>query len=293
MKKQNPGNRILFTGLNTIDMQYLVAHYPETNTKTKAIQHKIYAGGPATNAAITCAFLGGEVDLLTPIGKHTFSQFIIDNIEESGVCIIDPITGQPGYPIVSSIITSQENGERTVFYYQPKVKSEMVFKANQDLKKYKIAMFDGFHPQLSIPIAKICRQLGITTVLDGGSWKQEIRELFYYIDIAICSNDFNAPGSKTPTDIFRYLHEQGVEFIAITRGEKSILYSHQNTTGEIQIDPIGIIDTLGAGDVFHGAFCHYYGLGQNFTGSLHLASKVAGESCKTFGTRQWMIDFTK
>ncbi|NET50891.1 MAG: sugar kinase, partial [Merismopedia sp. SIO2A8] len=46
-------------------------------------------------------------------------------------------------------------------------------------------------------------------------------------------------------------------------------------------------DTLGAGDIFHGAFCHYI-LQQNFTESLVAAAEIASNSCKFFGTRRWM-----
>ena len=75
---------------------------------------------------------------------------------------------------------------------------------------------------------------------------------------------------------------------AITRGEYSILFSHAEAQGEIHIEKIEAIDTLGAGDFFHGAFCHYYAREDHFENSLARASKIAAQSCQSFGTRQWM-----
>ena len=287
-------DKILFLGLNTLDMQYRVRKFPKTNSKTKAVDNQVHAGGPATNAAVSCAFLGSKTDLLTPIGDHAFSAFLKNDIEKSGVCIVDPIKNQSGYPVLSSIVTSEENGERTVFYYRPEKNEEIINGEYPDISRYKLVMFDGFYPQLAIPVAKECRKNDVITVLDGGSWKEETRDLIALIDIAICSDDFMAPGCVSPDDNFNYLHEQGVRYTAITRGKESILYSLQDTRSEIPVDSIKVIDTLGAGDVLHGAFCHYFGLGNNFVKSLQLASKIASASCRFFGVREWMKhDFPK
>ena len=287
-------SKILFLGLNTLDIQYRFRKFPRINSKTQAVDNQVHAGGPATNAAVTCAFLGSETDLLTPIGDHAFSEFLKQDIEKSGVNIVDPIQHQPGYPVLSSIVTSEENGERTVFYYRPEKNEEIISGEYPDIRKYKIVMFDGFYPQLAIPMAKECRKNKVITVLDGGSWKDETRDLFAFIDIAICSDDFMVPGYKTPEDNFNYLHDQGVEYAVVTRGKENILYSSWNFRGELPVDPISVIDTLGAGDVFHGAFCHYFGSGKDFVQSLQLASKVASASCRYFGVREWMKnDFPK
>ena len=289
MMKRNRNGRILFAGLNTIDIQYLLENYPGENTKNKAIRNQINAGGPATNAAVACACLGSKVDLLTPVGKHTFSEFIYHDIEQFGIRLLDPIFRRSGFPVFSSIVTSRDSGDRTVFYYQPEVESKM-FCSNitRVIGKSRLAMFDGFFGGFALDLAQKCRHQGVVTMLDGGSWKDDTAELLGYIDIAICSGDFYTPGSRSPDDIFSYLFERGVKYAAITRGEKSILYSCPDCKGEIPVDPVDVVDTLGAGDILHGAFCHYYVSGKSYTESLRLASAIAGQSCKSFGTRRWM-----
>lgn len=281
-------HKILFVGLNTIDLQFLVNEFPAHNTKTKAEQNEIYVGGPATNAAIACAHLGGKVDLITPIGKHVLSEFIQEDILKYHVHIIDPIANLDHQPVFASIITSAKNGERTIFSYHPDKEISNIHELKLELNKYSLVLFDGFHPKLAIQLAKECRNLKIPTVLDGGSWKPHSEQLLDYIDFAVCSNDFMIPGNDDQNQLFENLHNRGVKQVAITRGEQSILYSQNMVKGEIELEDTKVVDTLGAGDIFHGAFCFYLSVGESFPQSLLLASKVASHSCQSLGTRKWM-----
>ncbi len=281
---------LLFTGLNTIDMQFFVEGYPESNTKIKAHDNDISAGGPATNAAIIASILGANTLLITPIGKHSLTRFITDDITERGVQLFDPIDELISKPIFASIITDQINGERTIFSYFPKQEySEILNELNiKNLKQYKMALFDGFYPDLAIPLAQKCKELGIKTVLDGGSWKPGMEELLQFIDIAICSNDFHPPEIREKESIFKLLSSFNVSEIAITNGAYPILFNNNNNIEEITVPVVNVIDSLGAGDFFHGSFCYYYAQNNSFKDALIKASVIAGESCKFKGTRTWL-----
>jgi sugar/nucleoside kinase (ribokinase family) len=86
----------------------------------------------------------------------------------------------------------------------------------------------------------------------------------------------------------------GVLNMAITRGNKPISYQSGDRDGEIPVPQVNAVDTLGAGDIFHGAFCYYLvnseiaNLEQKFTNGLARAAAIAADSCRFFGTRQWM-----
>lgn len=293
MKNDHQINNLLFFGLNTVDLQFLVPAFPEKNTKTKALQNGVYAGGPATNAAITCAHLGGKVTLVTPVGQHVFADFISCDITQFGVSLIDPIATRPGKPTFASIITDNKNGDRTVFSYHPEMKLSEETSVTVDVRNYQAALFDGFYPVSTQSVARACREQGVTTVLDGGSWKPGIPGLLGDVDIVICSNDFRVPDGDDPATIFEYLHSRGVRNVAITRGERSILVSENGVRDEVAVERVSAVDTLGAGDVFHGAFMYFFSNGDSFNDALFKAGRVAGRSCLGFGTREWMRDYTK
>lgn len=74
--------------------------------------------------------------------------------------------------------------------------------------------------------------------------------------------------------------------IAITGGEEPIQYFEGGKKNTIPVPSIKAVDTLGAGDIFHGAFCHYI-LREDFTTALTQAAQIASKSCQSFGTRSW------
>lgn len=274
----------IFVGLNTIDIQFLIDMEIKTNTKYKANKNEIFVGGPATNAAICFSHLGGDTTLFTPVGNHHFTNFIQDDLKTYNINLIDPIQSQNAEATIASIITTKMNGDRTVFSYHPKE----IVPPNSDYKldDYDIILIDGFHIETSIEI--ISRFNSVPIVLDGGSWKPNMDKLLEYIDIAICSENFLPPKAKNQDDVFNFLLDKGIDKVAITNGEKPIHYSINGSKGQIYVDSVKTIDTLGAGDFFHGAFCYYFAIDKDFIGSLLKASKIASESCKYFGTREWM-----
>ena len=104
----------LFVGLVTLDLIYLTPGVPQTNQKLTAAAAAIAAGGPATNAAVTFAHLGGQATLLTALGTHPASGLIRADLEQWGVAIADLLPNHPHSPPVSSIIVTEATGERAV-----------------------------------------------------------------------------------------------------------------------------------------------------------------------------------
>jgi sugar/nucleoside kinase (ribokinase family) len=136
-------------------------------------------------------------------------------------------------------------------------------------------------------IAKLAKANNIPVVIDGGSWKPGFEKVLPFVDYAICSANFHPPNCHTTAEVFTYLSQIGIPDIAMTQGEKPIQFLAEGKIQALEVPQIQAVDTLGAGDIFHGAFCHYI-LGQNFTEALAAAAKVATQACQYFGSRQWM-----
>lgn len=284
--------RALFVGLNTVDIQFFVNGYPKSNTKTKASKNEITAGGPATNASLTAACLGAETTLITPIGNHPLAQFIRDDIESHQVKIVDPIENLDGQPVFASIITDEVNGDRTIFSYMPENSADhFIENLPVDFSKFDIALFDGFFPEMSSLILKEIKKYNIPAVFDGGSWKNGLEKVLPCIDIAILSNDFRPPLCETKYEAINCLQPYNIKQIAITNGNNPIVIYDDKIFDEIRVSQVDVTDTLGAGDVFHGAFCYYYAQEKNLNSALKEASDVAAFSCQSRGTRNWMKEF--
>ena len=153
------------------------------------------------------------------------------------------------------------------------------------LKDITIVLIDGHQMAVSRAIALEAKKSQIPVVLDGGSWKPGLEEVLPFVDYAICSANFQPPNCHNQGDVFTYLSQIGIPHIAITQGEKPIQYLTNSERGELGVPQIQPVDTLGAGDIFHGAFCHYI-CHQDFIPALGAAAKIASHSCQFFGTRQ-------
>jgi len=269
-----------FVGLCTVDPSYVVSEFPAPNQKVSASRQELSVGGPATNAAITFAFLGGAASLVTALGVHALAAIAREDLWKHKVKLHDLSADPLAAPALSSICVHAATGDRTIVSANAAAQSALPGKFDPEaLSGAKILLVDAHHMPLCIAAARAARDAGITVVMDGGSWKEGMEGLLPFVDIAICSEDFTPPTK---------LRDLVVAKIAITRGAKPILWSTGESDGEIPVRLIQPKDTSGAGDIFHGAFCWAYASGYEFTKALEFASGVATESCLHYGTRSWM-----
>ena len=274
----------LFAGAVTLDVHHLLHEYPRVNTKVLAEKIGLYAGGPAANAAVTFAYLGGKARLYSIAGRHELAGAVRDDLEGHGVEFLDLSPDRSEPPLVSSILSTGD--DRTVVTSPPPPGTDDL--PESFTESADILLVDGFFSKLAVAAATEARHRGVTVVLDGGSWKAVHQELLPLVDAAVCSADFHPPGTTTLAEVFDVLEEYGVRRCAATRGHKAVVFRDEGETGEIAVPSVEVVDTLGAGDVFHGAFCFALAGGATFTDALRSAGEVASASCRSFGTRAWM-----
>lgn len=280
--------RGLFVGITTLDLIYLAPYLPQANEKLSAVDSTISAGGPATNASVAFSYFGNHARLLSVIGQHPITNLITTDLSQFSIEHQDLQPQWPESPPTSSIIVTQTNGDRAVISLNTarcQAQPEQI--PPKILAGIDLVLIDGHQMPVSQVVAKNAQAQNIPVVVDGGSWKPGFEEVLKHTDYAICSANFYPPNCQTPEEVFHYLNAIGVPNLAITQGNDPILYQTPHTKGEIPVPPITPIDTLGAGDIFHGAFCHYI-LQQNFHHALSAAGEIATKACQFFGTRNWM-----
>ena len=264
-----------FVGLTTLDYVFYVDSHPQENAKIKTNHYKRFVGGPAANAAITYSLLGGDATLVTCLGNSVESDFIKKNLHEFGVTVLN-CTDDDTMPNIAAIAVDQ-NGNRRIFSGQNRYNRMNIPK----LDKPAFCLFDLNQQELSLGILMNC---DCEIVVDAGSWKGETAEFLKKANVVIASENFRDPSGH---DIFA-IKERVNAKKAVTRGEKSILIAG----GEIPVESVACTDSLAAGDIFHGAFCFaYYHEHRGFKEALAFASKIAAESVKYIGPREWAKHF--
>jgi sugar/nucleoside kinase (ribokinase family) len=280
--------RGLFVGLTTLDFIYLSDRPLQANQKVVAQDYLTVAGGPATNAAVAFNYFGNQAKLLSVVGRHPLTELIKSDLAQQGVTTVDLLPDKIDTPPVSSIAVTAATGERSIISLnavKSQANSEIV--APDLLTNIDLVLLDGHQLEVSLKVEAIAKSRQIPVILDGGSWKPGLEELLYSVDYAICSANFYPPQCQQMEDVFDFLQDCGIQYIAITQGEQAIRYLERENNSAISVPAIKPVDTLGAGDIFHGAFCHYI-LQENFPTALKLAAKFACRSCVSFGTRSWL-----
>jgi sugar/nucleoside kinase (ribokinase family) len=284
----------LFVGLCTLDVIQLVDHVPGSDEKLTAREQVVAAGGPAANAAVTFGHLGGAARLLTGIGSHPLGVAVAADLRKLGVSVSDLAADSVAPPAVSSVLVTESTGDRAVASTNA---TGHRLTPPDDLDALvaacDIVEFDGHHMELATATARAARAAGRRTVLDGGSWKAGTEKLLPSIDVAVCSEDFRPPGTNTPGDVLRFLMEHGVVWSAVSRGGRPIEWTGPEGGGTVAVPAVRVADTLGAGDVLHGALTHRLAAQghvtpNGFGEALRAAAGVASRACASFGTRAWL-----
>lgn len=277
----------LFVGLAGLDFVYYLDQPPVENKKYKTNDYSCAVGGPAANAAITYTLLGGTARLITCIGDSDFGKVIKKTLtEEYGIELIDLAASSELIPSVSSILVNPANGNRTVWSGQQVwngAAASIAFLAGL-LDSAAFCLSDCQLYDVSRTLLACAQENGIPVILDAGSWKDYIEEYFAIASDIIASGDCISPEGKNLLDL-RDLYP--AKNLAVTQGEGDILWKDQEGSGSITPPTVVAVDTLGAGDVFHGAYCYFkFERGLTFAEALEQAAQVAASSVQYRGVAQ-------
>ena len=245
----------LFVGLATLDAVYRVERPPGPNGKVNAYDQQLAAGGPAANAAVTFAGVGGRAALLTALGRHELARYVAADLVSCGVAVEDAVPGRTDPPAMSSVCVVAGTGERSVVSANASgIEARPPDGLEAWIGQAQVLMLDGHHSRLAVAAATAARAAEVPVILDGGSWKPVLDELLAEVDVAVCSSDFRVPGTRGIEQSAAALLERGVPAVAFTRGGDPVRWWTAQHAGEVAVPQVRALDTLGAGDVFHGAF---------------------------------------
>jgi sugar/nucleoside kinase (ribokinase family) len=278
----------IFVGLSTIDLIHAVDEFPPANYKAVARSQEIVVGGPAANAAITFSHLGGSASLVSAVGRHTLAALVKEELQRRAVTLIDLIPESEAILPISSVWVNRD-GQRSVVSMNATRLEIAAPQVDQSvLAQARILLVDGHCMEACQVWAAAARSRGIPVVFDGGSWKPGTDQLLRFVDTAICSADFLPPGCTSEDAVMQYLQAAGVRQVAITHGGNPVQFAADAHSGFIDVPQVDAIDTTGAGDIFHGAFCFHTASGSGFVEALRAAAGIAASSCQFRGTREWM-----
>lgn len=277
--------RGLFVGLATLDVIHRVAALPGPNQKITALTTDVAAGGPAAVAAITFAALGGSALLVTALGPGAAADAVRADLAGAGVEAVD--VAPPGFVLPpASVLVVEGTGERSVvgggagrIPVTPPADADVVAWA----EGAEVLLIDGHHPEVAVTFARAAAASGRPVVADLGSAKPVYDRVLPWITDAICSADYRTADGSAPAEMLG----RGPLLVAVSHGPDPLEWWTLVDRGSIEVPPVAAVDTLGAGDVLHGAYAFALAAGQERPDALRTAVRVAGIRVAHIGPREW------
>lgn len=291
--EQNRPIDLLGIGLSVIDHTVLLERYPERNQKTVAIDACISAGGPVTNAVCLASKVGLKTSLISTIGIDPEGDLLITELDRRGVDTSCFIRDSSVRTLRSMIWVDQNSGDRTVVLID---KNSRNLKADEILptliSNSRSILLDGRGYDATMRALLTARKTGTISILDAGSHRDGIEEIIRNVDYLICSQSFaiQLTCESSPESMLSSLLSRSARTV-ITLGKHGAIGSEGNEIVRVRAFPVQVIDSTGAGDVYHGAFAAGL-LGQfgslEFRDCMRIASIAGGLSCQGLGGQGYL-----
>lgn len=289
----------VFVGLATLDVAQYLPHAPGPDEKVTAEVSVLSAGGPATNAALTFDAMGGRARLVTALARDGAGDLVRAELRRSGVALVE-VANTRSTP-VSAIAVATVAGTRSVIGSDARgedVPPPEHAWITRVLDGAAVLLLDGHHPATAVAFARRAWEMGIPVVVDVGRWKPVFTDLAPLATHLVCSAGARVPGTEDqPFGADATAHELlqgGAQHVVMTAGAGSVRLWHgaEMPSGAhlIPVPPVSAVDTLGAGDAFHGAYAHAVARGLPAEDAVAEGIRVAGIRVVTRGPRAWMAD---
>ncbi len=276
-------------GLNATDTLILVSHFPAYAGKAPIDAEMLSPGGQVASALVTVAKLGKRVKYIGTVGDDERGRVQLASLNETGIDLSDVEVRANCANQTAYIIIDQSTGERTVFWARPdclRLEPESI--TPEKIAGARMLHIDGHDTPAVEKAATIARGLGIPVSVDVDTIYHGFDRVLTQVDYLVASSEFPAQWT-TERDPFRALemiqNEYKMKVAAMTLGAHGAL---ARVDGKFYYSPafvVNCVDTTGAGDVFHGAFCYAVLVGMPMRETLDFANAMGALNCTRIGAR--------
>ncbi len=280
---------VLGVGLNATDTLIVVPEYPTYAGKIAFERELLSPGGQVATATVACAALGLRTKYVGTIGDDFRGQMQRQSLEgtgvdTSGVLVREDCPNQTAY-----IVIDESTGERTVFWHRS---HRLALRPSEirveDIISSKLLHIDGYDVEAASYAARIAGEHGVRVSLDVDTIYPEFEAVLKQVDYLVASSSWPAKwtGEADPFVALTQLQrEYQLRIAAMTLGDCGSLALENGRWAYSAAFEIPCVDTTGAGDVFHGAFC--YAMLQNMPAgpALEFSNAAAAINCTALGAR--------
>jgi sulfofructose kinase len=280
---------VVGVGLNATDTVLMVPRFPAYGGKAPFTQEFYSVGGQVATAVVTCARLGLRTKYIGSVGDDERGRIQMDSLRASGIDVEHVqqranCSNQSAY-----IVVDESTGERTIFWNRPVCLAISPAQITPDqITCARLLHIDGHDTPAVEHAARIARAVNIPVTVDVDTIYAGFDRVMPLVDYLISSAEFPArwTGIEDPcAALIAIQRASGMLVAAMTLGAHGALaYSE----GRLRYSPafvVKCIDTTGAGDVFHGAFCYAVLQQMPIAEALEFSNAMAALNCTAPGAR--------
>jgi sulfofructose kinase len=284
-----PAYDVVGVGLNATDTLILLPRFPAYGGKVPFAREVLSPGGQVASAMVTCARLGLRSKYIGTLGDDERGVIQLESLRASGVNL-DDIEIRTNCPNQSAyILVDQTSGERTVLWHRDNcLRIDPDSLTPEKIIGSRLLHIDGHDTPAVSRAAEIARRHQIPVTVDVDTIYPGFDLVLPHVDYLVASSEFPSRWTGEP-DPFRALtriqDEYGMRVAAMTLGANGAL---ARVEGGFIYSPglvVDCVDTTGAGDVFHGAFCYAVIESMPLREALEFSNAMAALNCTALGAR--------
>ena len=280
--------RILCIGMPVRDLTFRIEELPERGFKVNASHFEEICGGNALNAAIGIVRLGGRASICGPMGdvREASAKYIFEKLAHEGIDSRH-IMHMRGLVTPISNIMIDPSGERTIVTFRdPELWKVRLPDAGELLEDCQAILTENRCAEFCTDLCAEARRRGIPVIVDVDRTMSLREGLLTASSHLVFSSEAlqSTAGVRDDAEALKKIAKFTPSFVAGTRGAQGTLWlDEQHNLRETPAFPVHTVDTLGAGDVFHGAFALAITESQDIPSALRFASAAAALKCTRFG----------
>jgi sugar/nucleoside kinase (ribokinase family) len=280
--------QILCIGMPVRDLTFRVQRLPGRGSKESASHFDEICGGNALNGAIGIARLGGRASICGPMGdaRETTSRFIFEKMAHEGIDTRQ-LVHMPGLVTPISNIMIDPSGERTIVTFRdPELWKVRLPNADTLLDDCAAILTESRCAAFCTDLCAEARRRGIPVIVDVDHAMSLREGLLTVSSHLVFSSEAlqETAGVADDGEALKKIAKLTPSFLAGTRGALGTIWlDERQTLQQTPAFPVHTVDTLGAGDVFHGAFALAITERQDLRVALRFASAAAALKCTRFG----------
>lgn len=273
---------VLTVGALALDTIFRFDHLPSAPGKYLPLAAVQVAQAMATAQAATIVRLGGRARLWASIGDDATGERIVSDLTSAGIDL-SALRRVPGATSGFSSIFIDRTGERIIVpHYDPAIRTRP--DTLPELGDVAAVSVDVRWPDAAEIALHAARDLGVPGILDVEAAPDDILDRLVPIATHLVASEpgaFALTGEPDPARAAAIMARSRAEFVAVTAGERGVFWpgGHQPAFA------VDAVDTLAAGDVFHGAFAFGITEGWAIPDTIRFAAAAAAIKCTRFGGR--------